>query len=294
MENAFATFLLNSGLYDTIDVTEENIEELCSLIAGEVRISSFCPQCKAERVFTMSPITYREDIGTKKFLANELRQIQHLHRSCGTEQGDKPSEWGWNYWQTQKATRIMMFSFVCAMDEEHRLDYVVRTENNTLQKIGQFPSVADLTFPELNQYKKVLSKENMKDLHKAIGLFASGIGAGSYVYLRRVIERMIDTAKSEAITSGKLTTKDFEGVRFSEQIILLKDALPEILVNNPTVYGIVSKGIHELSEEECISYFPILKECIFSIAEEWEAIRARKQRQKEMNSALSRIANQVK
>lgn len=31
MENAFATFLLNSGLYDTIDVTEENIEELCSL-----------------------------------------------------------------------------------------------------------------------------------------------------------------------------------------------------------------------------------------------------------------------
>lgn len=94
MENVFATFLLNSGLYDTIDVTEENIEELCSLIAGEVRISSFCPQCKAERVFTMSPITYREDIGTKKFLANELRQIQHLHRSCGTEQGDKPSEWG--------------------------------------------------------------------------------------------------------------------------------------------------------------------------------------------------------
>ena len=294
MKNAFATFLLNSGLYDTIEVTEENIEELCSLIAGEVKISSFCPQCKAERVFSMSPITYREDIGTKKFLANELRQIQHLHRSCGTEQGDKPSEWGWNYWQTQKATRLMTFSFVCAMDEGHRLDYVVRTENNTLQKIGQFPSVADLTFPELNQYKKVLSKENMKDLHKAIGLFASGIGAGSYVYLRRVIERMIDTAKSEAITSGKLTTKDFEGVRFSEQIILLKDALPEILVNNPTVYGIVSKGIHELSEEECISYFPILKECIFSIAEEWEAIRARKQRQKEMNSALSRIANQVK
>lgn len=294
MENVFADFLLNSGLYDTIDVTEENIEELCSLIAGEVRISSFCPQCKAERVFSMSPITYREDNGTKKNLAKELRQMQLLHESCKNVPGEKPSEWGWNYWQTQKATRLMTFSFVCAMDEGHKLDYIIRTENNTLQKIGQFPSVADLTFPELNQYKKVLSKENMKDLHKAIGLFASGIGAGSYVYLRRVIERMIDTAKSEAITSGKLTTKDFEGVRLAEQIILLKDALPEILVNNPTVYGIVSKGIHELSEEECISYFPILKECIFSIAEEWEAIRVKKQRQKEMNSALSRIANQVK
>ena len=75
---------------------------------------------------------------------------------------------------------------------------------------------------------------------------------------------------------------------------MLKDALPEILVGNSTVYGIVSKGIHELSEEDCISYFPILKEYIFSIAEEWEAIRVRKLRQKEMNSALSRIANQVK
>lgn len=294
MENAFATFLLNSGLYDTIDVTEENIEELCSLIVGEVRISSFCPQCKAERVFTMSPITYREDIGTKKFLANELRQIQHLHRSCGTEQGDKPSEWGWNYWQTQKATRLMTFSFVCAMDEGHRLDYVVRTENNTLQKIGQFPSVADLAFPELNQYKKVLSKEDMRAMRRAIGLHAQGIGIGSYVYLRRIIEHLINDAKNMAVGEGVITEDQYQSEKVRDRIQLLKNYLPDMLTSNSTIYGIISKGIHELSEDDCITYFPVLQECIFMILEEWNQAKKKAAAEKRMSDSLSKIASEVK
>jgi hypothetical protein len=44
-----------------------------------------------------------------------------------------------------------------------------------------------------------------------------------------------------------------------ERIELLKDELPEFLVENKAMYSILSKGIHELSEEECLTAFPILK-----------------------------------
>ena len=59
-----------------------------------------------------------------------------------------------------------------------------------MKKIGQYPSVADLSFPELKDYRKVMSKDDDKELKRAIGLHASGIGIGSFVYLRRIFERI--------------------------------------------------------------------------------------------------------
>lgn len=40
---------------------------------------------------------------------------------------------------------------------------------------------------------------------------------------------------------------------------MLAHRLPEFLVENKSMYGILSKGIHELSEQECLEAFPIVK-----------------------------------
>ena len=85
-------------------------------------------------------------------------------------------------------SRVLLFKFICSMNDEHHLDYIVLTTDNSMMKIGQYPSVADMTFPELDAYKHVISKEDRRELGTAIGLFASGIGAGSYVYLRRFLK----------------------------------------------------------------------------------------------------------
>mgnify|MGYP003097918480 FL=1 len=188
----------------------------------------------------------------------------------------------------------MTFSFVCAMDEGHRLDYVVRTENNTLQKIGQFPSVADLAFPELNQYKKVLSKEDMRAMRRAIGLHAQGIGIGSYVYLRRIIEHLINDAKNMAVGEGVITEDQYQSEKVRDRIQLLKNYLPDMLTSNSTIYGIISKGIHELSEDDCITYFPVLQECIFMILEEWNQAKKKAAAEKRISDSLSKIASEVK
>ena len=105
--------------------------------------------------------------------------------------------WKWKESQIEEVSRILVFQFVCSMNEEHHLDYIVLTTDNYMMKIGQYPSVADMTFPELDAYKHVISKEDRKELG-TIGLFASGVGAGSYVYLRRILERLVYQAKETA------------------------------------------------------------------------------------------------
>ena len=60
-----------------------------------------------------------------------------------------------------------------------------------LTKVGQYPSLADMQNFELRKYQKVL-KENYRELTKAVGLFASGIGIGAFVYLRRVYEQLCE------------------------------------------------------------------------------------------------------
>ena len=60
----------------------------------------------------------------------------------------------------------MVFKFFCAMDNTHHLDYIVLTYGNKMKKIGQYPSVADLSFPELKEYRKVMTKEDEKELKK--------------------------------------------------------------------------------------------------------------------------------
>ena len=74
---------------------------------------------------------------------------------------------------------------------------------------------------------------------------------------------------------------------------MLKGYLPSVLVDNAQIYGIVSKGIHELSEDECLKYFPILQSCIIMILNMWEQQRRQREDEKQMKAALSKIAAEL-
>ena len=178
------------------------------------------------------------------------------------------------------------------MDENHHLDYIVLTTNNSMMKIGQYPSIADMTFPELDAYKHVISKKDRKELETDLGLFASGVGAGSYVYLRRILERLIYQAKENA--QDTVNNEKFEQARMVERIKMLQGYLPDVLIKNTTIYGILSKGIHELSEEECREYFPVVKECIYQILGMWETMRKHQADEDALNKALNAITEKIK
>lgn len=300
MDNVFAEFLQTAGLYTSKEIREDNITDLIELLKGNVKISVYCKGCKKERVFSMKPIKYYFETGPEgdeeihcASLGEEIELLQNMIFSTKNRQKKSPAEeWKWINRQIADATRLMKLEYICSMDEKHHLDYIVLTTDNSMMKIGQYPSTADMTFPELDAYKNVISKEDRKELGTAIGLFANGVGAGSYVYLRRILERLIYQAKTNA--GDIVDDEDFEQARTAERIRMLEGYLPEILIKNTTIYGILSKGIHELSEEDCRKYFPVVKECIYQILGMWESLRKRQADEAVLNKALNAITTSIK
>jgi hypothetical protein len=48
-------------------------------------------------------------------------------------------------------------------------------------------------------------------------------------------------------------------LRMTEKIAALRTHLPEIVTRNAKAYGILSLGLHELSEEQCAKAYPVLE-----------------------------------
>jgi hypothetical protein len=63
--------------------------------------------------------------------------------------------------------------------------------------------------------------------------------------------------------------------------------LPDFLVQNKKVYTILSKGIHELEEDECLKAFEMLKQAIFIILGEDKYKREELQRRREAEKAIA-------
>jgi hypothetical protein len=53
-----------------------------------------------------------------------------------------------------------------------------------------------------------------------------------------------------------------------EKIVLLQNFLPIFLVENKGMYGILSLGIHQLEEEDCLAHFDALRVGIEIILDE--------------------------
>ena len=294
MPNIFSDFIQNKGLYDNIEITKDNLDMLIDLVGGNVKIDEYCIHCKAKRVFSMHPIeTKSMVIDRNEYHFPLAEKLNEIKKKAYFNNNQSTIKWDWNDDQTIKYTRLMCFSFYCSMCDEHKIDYIVRTDGNKMTKIGQYPSTASLTFPELDTYKKIIDIDMMKELKLALGLYANGVGAGSYVYLRRIFENILDLAKDKAIKNNELSEEEYKKARMNEKIQMLKEYLPKAINDNKQIYGIVSKGIHELSEEDCIKHFPVLKTCIFMILKQWNDISEREKLEKEMLKSLNDINSKL-
>ena len=185
--------------------------------------------------------------------------------------------------------------FVCQRyrDELYVMVYYDR-EKDYIEKVGQFPSVADIHIAQVKQYNKVLGESYIRDFTKAIGLAANGIGTGSFVYLRRVFEHLVSEIAEEAIKEGKVNKEQFETSKMDNKLRLLSDYLPEVVMENKNLYGVLSAGIHTLSEENCLNYFSIVREVIELILDEREHVRLMNEKKKRAKEKLGVIAGEVK
>ena len=77
-----------------------------------------------------------------------------------------------------------------------------------------------------------------------------------------------------------------------EKIALLSEYLPEFMVKHrKSLYGVISKGIHELSKEENLKNFRIVKDAIDIILKEKLTYYQEKKLREKTERLLPRIKN---
>ena len=177
-------------------------------------------------------------------------------------------------------------------DDEIEIMILLNANDRSIMKVGQYPSIADIHIGQIKDYQSVLSKEDLKEFTRAIGLAANGVGIGSFVYLRRIFENLINEAYKRALSNGDAEEEAF--VRMDEKIGALKDYLPKALVEIKQIYGILSKGIHELSEKECLKYFDAMRIGIEIILDDKQEQKKREEKQAKAIAQVSIINGELK
>ncbi|GAB6107715.1 hypothetical protein [Fusibacter bizertensis] len=281
-------FITKSSLYSRFKIVKFDLTDFMKIHNGEIKYESFCSKCGSTKVFTY-------DTGLLELKKANLANILKNTRSpLGADS---------RYTEVKESSMNQFdhiyIRFKCSLNESHKQEYYFAIEDESLVKVGQFPSSADLDLPQASKYRSILGKQYYDELKRAIGLYSHGVGIGSFVYLRRIIEKLVYDAFSEAEAAGKLTKAEFEyqedgkhrnGIEV--KIKLLKGILPDLITENPKIYGIVSKGIHELSEEICSEYFSVLKNGIImildAIVEKKEKVKAEEEYRKSLGAILSK------
>lgn len=169
---------------------------------------------------------------------------------------------------TTRHNGLIEIEYHCTRDESHAYHTYYFKVDDFLTKIGQFPSVSDFQVPQAKMYRTILGENQYKEFTRGIGLAAHGVGIGSFVYLRRIFENLIDEAHTLSIQKGGFDEDSYRKARMDKKIEILKNFLPEFLVENKILYSILSKGVHELTEKECLQYFETVKIGIEQILDE--------------------------
>jgi hypothetical protein len=273
-------FLTETPLYDQVYFSSKGILELEFFTET---IDVYCPKCDQlsvfQRKYSRPQVIYKglknwrpansfDDYQSK---STSKIQITHYHRLFRNFTEYTPKN-------IFSGERIIPFEFLCSRDDSHQMIIVVSINENNAMKIGKFPSLADIQKFGTEKYRKIL-KNKYSEFTRAIGLAANGVGIGAFVYLRRIFEIFVEEAHIKASEAEPDWDNDsFVSSRMDEKIRFLRNYLPDFLVANRKIYGILSKGIHELSEEECLSFYPTLKISIEIILDEKlaEEIRIKK------------------
>lgn len=234
--------LLESPMYARYSLADREEEALVKLFYGGGTLDAWCPNCSKHSVFRINSQLpgYNEP---KKSLP--LEGLITVSAFCTRGAAD-------SYSGCRQPLYLMFYK-----------------SHDVVRKVGQSPSAADLAFGAMDEaLNKELDDDRRAELGRAIGLEASGAGIGSFVYLRRIFEALLEEARQQAAAEASWDEARYRKARIPERIQLLHAHLPSRLVESADLYKVLSLGIHELSEEECLASFDLVQGAIELILKE--------------------------
>ncbi len=151
--------------------------------------------------------------------------------------------------------------------------------NGAVQEIGEYPAYNPVTSRKVYD----LIGENHRELFlKGRRAELRGLGIGAFAYYRRIVDdqkdMIIDRLEKAAKRLGASaeTLKIFASAKaqdqFTSAIREIKDALPRALFiagHNPLtiLYDVLSDGIHDLSDEECLTHARTVRTLLIALAD---------------------------
>lgn len=249
--------------YKDIIFDYEKYHEIAN--SNTIKISSFCISCNRESIFCGDSTTQLMDFKRITF-ANSLQP------------GMKPKSFEELFSKTHQP---MLFRVNCAKcGEEHC--YTLLFERNTVKKIGQFPSFHSEKINEVRKYKNIIP-EYYTELTKSLSAYSQGMGVASFTYLRRILEWIIDKR-----FKGEKNTKFIDKLHSVEKEELV---IPEDLATiKNEIYRILSKGVHEYAEEECMTLYEAV---LFVITRILDVELEKKENKKKTNNIIKQIKGKL-
>lgn len=272
-------WLLELPLYTAVTIDSGVEKAIQAILLYGKTIDSYCPECEKNATFHAIVSESSQKLLKEQALNRTIVSPTRISRFSSI----RDSIWKLPTFskaiECTRAKHIIYFHFV--------------SQNSSIIKIGQYPSLADLAIGNTKQLKEMLGDDRLKEFNRAIGLTAHGVGIGSYVYLRRVFESLIEEAHQEAKKETDWNERDYQQRVMKEKVSMLKNFLPLFIIQHPELYSILSRGIHELTEKQCLDSFEALKEAILVIAQERLHDLQRKKRYSEASRAIKSVSNKI-
>lgn len=242
-------------------------------------INMKCLKCNDKRTFLAISIFYRDQKGMIEIGQYKISNVR------------------------PKENSHFILYYVCASCRVFERVFILRVGKglNKIFKIGQYPPWDISISKDLEKIMEKFSKYYKKGL---ICEFQS-YGIGANAYFRRIVEELIDDllGRIPDLMSGEEKIKYEEALEESrktknaqDKIALVKDLLPPILIPeryNPlkTLYEILSVGIHELTDEECLENAQIIRDILNFLV---GSILRRKKEQQEFSEGMKKLLDKKK
>ena len=251
----FLRWIADAGLYSPFRVDDAGVMALAILMNQKnLNVDCYCPGCAEATV-------YKNLITTKL-----LPEVPITSRVSVSPQ--------YNSYQSFLSDSLTDMTFRCARENSHTLRVILTLEFDdeggcAITKIGQFPSKLDLISSDIRKYAKS-DPHDARELNSASICASAGFHVAAFVYLRRIFERRLEIAHEAAKGDSDWdeSAYDPKTMRMEDRIAALRNHLPEFLVQNRKIYGILSKGIHELIEADCLEAYSTMEVGITLILDE--------------------------
>lgn len=166
----------------------------------------------------------------------------------------------------------------------YKYQYFFTTNRKFIMKVGQFPSFAEVNSCGIDKYKNLIPKYFI-EFKSSFSCYSQGKGIAAFVYLRRILEDLVEKIYNNKVEDKEENEKFIDKFKKVQQI---EKVLPEEMADiQNALYSVLSKGIHEYEEDECLKLYEAVKFVIEEILDKQLIEKQKQDKIKEVKKTLN-------